>query len=200
MVRDQALAISGLLVEKIGGPSVKPYQPAGLWKELSGGEDYKQDKGEGLYRRSLYTFWKRAVPPPSMMTFDSAGREACVVRETRTNTPLQALMLMNDVTYLEAARVMAQRMMNEGGSTPADRIAYGFRLAAARPPSERKSAVLRYSFQHYLDRYQTNPEGARKLVSAGESKLDEKLNVSELAAYTTVASLILNLDETVTKE
>jgi hypothetical protein len=200
MVRDQALAISGLLVEKIGGPSVKPYQPAGLWKELSGGEDYKQDKGEGLYRRSLYTFWKRAVPPPSMMTFDSAGREACVVRETRTNTPLQALMLMNDVTYLEAARVMAQRMMNEGGSTPADRIAYGFRLAAARPPSERKSAVLRYSFQHYLDRYQTNPEGARKLVSVGESKLDEKLNVSELAAYTTVASLILNLDETVTKE
>ena len=118
MVRDQALSISGLLVEKIGGPSVKPYQPQGLWKELAGGEDYKQDKGEGLYRRSLYTFWKRAVPPPSMMTFDSAGREACVVRETRTNTPLQALTLMNDVTYLEAARVMAERMMMEGGATP----------------------------------------------------------------------------------
>jgi hypothetical protein len=110
------------------------------------------------------------------------------------------LMLMNDVTYLEAARVMAQRMMNEGGATPADRIAFGFRLAAARPPSAQKGAVLMGSFHHYLDKYQTNPEAARKLVSAGESKLDEKLNVSELAAYTTVASLILNLDETVTKE
>jgi hypothetical protein len=200
MVRDQALAISGLLVEKIGGPSVKPYQPAGLWKELSGAEDYKPDKGEGLYRRSLYTFWKRAVPPPSMMTFDSAGREACVVRETRTNTPLQALMLMNDVTYLEAARGLAQRMMIEGGATPAARIDFGFRLAAARPPSPPKAGVLLNSFQHYLDKYQTSPDAARKLVTVGESPLDEKLNVSELAAYTTVASLILNLDETVTKE
>ena len=200
IVRDQALAISRLLVEKLGGPSVKPYQPAGLWKELSGGEDYTQDKGEGLYRRSMYTFWKRAVPPPSMMTFDSAGREACTVRENRTNTPLQALTLMNDVTYLEAARVMAQRMMTEGGATPESRIGFGFRLATARPPSPRKSAVLVDSFHHYLDTYQTNPAEARKLVSAGESPLDQKLNLSELAAYTTVASLILNLDETVTKE
>jgi hypothetical protein len=199
MVRDQALAISGLLVEKLGGPSVKPYQPAGLWQELSG-EDYKQDQGESLYRRSLYTFWKRAVPPPSMMTFDSAGREACVVRETRTNTPLQALTLMNDVTYLEAARVMAQRMMTEGGSAPADRIGYGFRLATARPPSEKKAEVLLRSYQHYLDQYQTNVESARKLLSAGESPVNPKLDTSELAAYTTVASLILNLDETVTKE
>ena len=135
-----------------------------------------------------------------MMTFDSAGREACVVRETRTNTPLQALMLMNDVTYLEAARVMAQRMMNEGGTTPAARIEFGFRLATARPPSPQKSSLLLGSFQHYLDRYQTNPDSARKLVTVGESPLDGKLNVSELAAYTTVASLILNLDETVTKE
>src|SRR5260221_338748 len=200
MVRDQALAISGLLVEKIGGPSVKPYQPAGLWKELSGAEDYKQDTGESLYRRSLYTFWKRAVAPPSMMTFDSAGRETCVVREARTNTPLQALTLMNDVTYLEAARVLAQRMMTEGGATPPARIGFGFRLATARPPSAPKGALLLGSFQHYLDDFQTHPEAARKLVSAGESTINEKLNVSELAAYTTVASLILNLDETVTKE
>jgi len=189
-----------LLVEKIGGPSVKPYQPAGLWKELSGAEDYKQDKGEGLYRRSLYTFWKRAVAPPSMMTFDSAGRETCVVREARTNTPLQALTLMNDVTYLEAARVLAQRMMTEGGATPPARIEFAFRLATARPPSAPKSALLLGSFQHYLDDFQTHPEAARKLVTAGESPVNEKLNVSELAAYTTVASLILNLDETVTKE
>ena len=132
MVRDQALAISGLLVEKIGGPSVKPYQPAGLWKELSGAEDYKQGKGADLYRRSMYTFWKRAVSPPEMMTFDAAGRETCVVRETRTNTPLQALTLMNDVTYLEAARVMAQRMLTEGGATPVERIGFAYRLATAR--------------------------------------------------------------------
>src|SRR6202040_577780 len=120
-IRDQALAISGLLVEKIGGPSVKPYQPAGLWKEING-QNYPQDHDESLYRRSLYTFWKRTAPPPTMMTFDAAGREVCVVRESRTNTPLQALDLMNDVTYLEAARVLAQRMMAEGGATPAARI------------------------------------------------------------------------------
>jgi hypothetical protein len=200
MVRDQALAISGLLVEKIGGPSVKPYQPAGLWKELAGGDDYKPDTGENLYRRSLYTFWKRAVAPPSMMTFDSAGRETCVVRENRTNTPLQALTLMNDVTYLEAARALAQRMMTEGGATPAARIAFAYRLAIARAPSAPASGLLLDSFQHYLDTYLTRPEAALKLVSAGESPRDEKLNVAELAAYTTVASLILNLDETVTKE
>ncbi len=200
MVRDQALEMSGLLVEKIGGPSVKPYQPAGLWEELAGGAGYKQDKGESLYRRSMYTFWKRAVAPPEMMTFDAAGREACIVRENRTNTPLQALTLMNDVTYLEAARKIAERMMKEGGKAPAERIAFGFRLATAREPSPRKSAVLLQSFQHYLDAYQTDREAARKLLNEGESPRDEKLNASELAAYSTVASLILNLDETVTKE
>jgi hypothetical protein len=171
-----------------------------LWKELAGGDDYKQEKGENLYRRSLYTFWKRAVAPPEMMTFDSPGRETCVVRETRTNTPLQALTLMNDVTYLEAARVLAQRMMVEGGATPAGRIAYAFKLATARSLDPRKSGVLLASFQHYLDDFQTNTQAAQKLVSEGDSPRNEKLNVSELAAYTTVASLILNMDETVTKE
>ena len=107
IVRDQALAISGLLVEKVGGPSVKPYQPAGLWKDLSGAEDYQPDRGDNLYRRGIYTFWKRAVAPPMMLNFDSAAREACVVRDTRTNTPLQALNLMNDVTFVEASRVLA---------------------------------------------------------------------------------------------
>ncbi len=135
-----------------------------------------------------------------MMTFDSPGRETCVVRETRTNTPLQALTLMNDVTYLEAARVLAQRMMVEAGATPAARIAYAYKLATARSLDPRKSDVLLGSFQHYLDGFQTNPESARKLVSEGDSPRDEKLNLSELAAYTTVASLILNMDETVTKE
>src|SRR5574341_2270474 len=132
MVRDQALMVAGLLVEKLGGPSVKPYQPAGLWKELAGGQDYKRDSGANLYRRSLYTFWKRTAPPPMMMLFDAAGRETCVVRETRTNTPLQALTLMNDVAYLEASRVLAERMMTEGGQTPAERIDLALRLATSR--------------------------------------------------------------------
>ncbi len=194
-----ALAAAGLLVEKIGGPSVKPYQPAGLWKEL-GGEDYKQDTGEGLYRRSLYTFWKRTAPPPSMLNFDAAGREACTVRENRTNTPLQALDLMNDVAYVEASRVLAERMMREGGPAPEGRIAYGFRLATARRPRANETAILSGSFHHYLDRFQTNQTAALKLLNEGEHKRDQALDVSQLAAYTSVASMILNLDQTVTKE
>jgi hypothetical protein len=199
MVRDQALAAAGLLVEKIGGPSVKPYQPAGLWKEL-GGEDYKQDNGEGLYRRSLYTFWKRTAPPPSMVNFDAAGREACTVRENRTNTPLQALDLMNDVAYVEASRVLAERMMRDGGTTPENRIAFGFRLATARRPKPGETAILSGSFHHYLDRFHTSPAAALTLLNEGEHKRDQNLDVNQLAAYTSVASMILNLDETVTKE
>jgi hypothetical protein len=200
VVRDQALAVSALLVEKQGGPSVKPYQPKGLWSDLGGDSDYPQDHGEKLYRRSLYTFWKRAVPPPTMMTFDSAGREACTVRATRTNTPLQALNLMNDVTFIEASRLMGERMMREGGSTTAERIAYGFRLATARTPAAPEQQVLASSFQYHLDRYQTDRDAALKLLSEGEHPRDETLDPKELAAYTAVASLILNLDEAVTKE
>ena len=200
VVRDQALQVSGLLVEKVGGPSVKPYQPAGLWKELSGGTDYERDKGEALYRRSLYTYWKRAVPPPGMMTFDAAGRESCVVRENRTNTPLQALALMNDEAYLEAARKMAERMLREGGVTERSRLARGFALALLRPPSARESTVLLESLHHYRDRYETDPAAAGKLLAYGDSKADPDLKKPELAAWTMIASMILNLDETVTKE
>jgi hypothetical protein len=199
-VRDQALAVAGLLVEKLGGPSVKPYQPAGLWKELSGGEDYRQDAGEGLYRRSLYTFWKRASPPPMMVNFDAAGREACTVREARTNTPLQALDLMNDVTFVEAARVLAQRMMKEGGDTPESRIAFAFRLATARVPNEHERSVLLNGFRYDVDRFRSDPEAARKLLAEGSTARDASLDQNELAAYATVASLILNLDETVTRQ
>jgi hypothetical protein len=197
-VRDQALADAGLLVEKLGGPSVKPYQPAGLWKELSGGEDYVQDRGEGLYRRSLYTFWKRASPPPMMVNFDAAGREACTVRETRTNTPLQALDLMNDVTFIEASRMLAQRMMKEGGTTPEERIAFAFRLATARTPGEKETGILLNSYRYTLDRFSTEADAATKLLSEGDSSRDRSLDPKQLAAYTAVASLILNLDETVT--
>jgi hypothetical protein len=199
VIRDQALAVSGLLTEQIGGPSVKPYQPAGLWKELSG-QDYVQDKGEKLYRRSLYTFWKRSSPPPSLMNFDSAGREACVVRDTRTNTPLQALDLMNDVTYLEASRKLAERVMKERRSNATERISLAFRLVVSRVPTPREARVLADALASYLDEYKANPEAAAQYLSQGESPRDEELDVSELAAYSTLASMMLNMDETITKE
>jgi hypothetical protein len=199
-IRDQALAASGLLVAKIGGPSVKPYQPEGLVKELTGTEDYRQDHGEGLYRRSLYTFWKRTVAPPAMVTFDAAGRETCVVRDTRTNTPLQALTLMNDVAFVEAARNLAQRVLLESGATPEERLTLAFRLVLARRPSAAEMRVLRAGLEQHLADYRKDRNAARKLISQGESRPDGKLDVAELAAYTTVAGLILNLDEAITKE
>jgi len=200
-LRDQALAISGLLVEKIGGPSVKPYQPPGLWTELTGGDDYKPDQGEGLHRRSIYTFWKRTSPPPAMINFDAAGREACVVRELRTNTPLQSLNLMNDVTYLETARGLAQRMLREGGRSPEERISYGFELATARRPKPRESGILMSAFHYYLDTFQGDPAAALGYLSVGGKPPAELAeHALESAAYMTVASEILNLDVTVTKE
>lgn len=199
MVRDQALYAAGLLVEKQGGPSVKPYQPAGLWEEISG-QRYKADTGEGLYRRSLYTFWKRTAPPPFMMNFDSAGREACVVKETRTNTPLQALNLMNDVTYVEAARMLAERMMREGGEDVDGRIERGYRLLLSRTPRPEELRAVRATYDHYLGRYKADQEAALALLSEGEHARDESLDVAQHAATTTVASLLLNLDETVTKQ
>ena len=198
MIRDQALFASGLLVEKVGGPSVMPYQPPGLWKELSGA-DYVQDHGEKLWRRSLYTFWKRTSAPPTMMTFDAAGRETCNVRQTRTSTPLQALALMNEVTFVEAARVLAQRIMTTGGQGPEERIAFAFSLATARVPKPAELSVLVASWNEYRSRYQLDPNSAAALVSAGEAPRNEQLPVAELAAYTAVANLILNLDESITR-
>jgi len=198
-IRDQALAISGLLVEKRGGPSVKPYQPAGLWEELSG-TPYKQDHGDDLYRRSLYTFWKRTAGPPSMMAFDASARETCIVRETRTNTPLQALTLLNDVTFVEAARVFAERILAEGGDSPESRIAFAFRVATCRQPATVELDVLTASFVEHLAEYRGNPEAAEKLLSVGEFPRDAAVDPCEVAAYSAIAGLILNLDEVVTKE
>ena len=201
VVRDQALFAAGLLVEKIGGPSVKPYQPEGLWKEIGMQDiDYAQDHGADLYRRSLYTYWRRSAAPPMMANFDSAMRESCVVRESRTNTPLQALNLMNDVTMLEAARFIGQRMMKEGGADVSSRLRYGFRLIAARMPTQGEEAVLRDSFQFHLDYFSGKPDRVKSFLSLGESKPDPSLDRRELAAFGSVASLILNLDEAVTKE
>ena len=199
MIRDQALRLAGLLVERIGGPSVKPYQPPGLWNELADAE-YVQDHGANLYRRSIYTFWKRTVPPPAMVAFDAPGRETCIVRESRTNTPLQALDVLNDVTYVEAARAFAEQMMKDFGATPEARLAAAFQAATARRPRPDELAILLGGFHDQLARFRRDPAAAKALVDAGESGRDPRLDPCELAAYTTMAQLILNLDETITKE
>jgi hypothetical protein len=200
MIRDQSLHASGLLVEKIGGPSVKPYSPPGLIKELHGTDEDAQDHGPSLYRRSLYTYWKRTVAPPALMTFDAANRETCVVRETRTNTPLQALNLLNDVTYVEAARVLAQRVMKEAGPSAGDRVTLAFRLATGRTPQPRELAILQAGLEQHLAHYRQDKAAALKLVSRGEYPRDRKLDVGELAATTALCNTLLNLDEVITKE
>jgi hypothetical protein len=199
MIRDQALALGGLLVERTGGPSVNPYQPPGLWTELADAE-FVQDHGPNLYRRSIYTFWKRTVPPPAMIAFDAPGRETCIVRETRTNTPLQALDVLNDVTYVEAARAFAERTMRDLGSTPEMRLAAAFQAATARRPRPEELAVLIAGFHDQLARFRRDPRAATELVRTGESTVDPHLDPCELAAYTATCQLILNLDETISKE
>jgi hypothetical protein len=203
LIRDQALAVSGLLVEKLGGPSVRPYMPDGVWDETSKYGDlrgYKADTGDGLYRRSLYTIWKRTASPPSMTMFDSPTREICTVKRSRTDTPLQALSLLNEKTFVEAARVLAQHMIAQGGATPEERIAWGFQRATCRPPTPKELAVLTAGLQKHLARFQQEPDAAAKLVTVGASKADPNLNSPELAAYTLTANVLLNLDEVVTRE
>jgi hypothetical protein len=203
VVRDSALFVSGLLREQVGGRSVKPYQPPGIWEAIgfngSNTRDYKREQGEALYRRSLYTFWKRTAPPPSLMAFDAPSRETCVARRGRTNTPLQALVLMNDEQYVEAARNMAERMV-AGGKTPTERLAHGFRLATSRPAQEAELQVLVRFYEKQLAHYQGDKEAAKKLLAVGESKNTMNLDPAEHAAYTMAANLILNLDEAITKE
>ncbi|HKX29476.1 MAG TPA: DUF1553 domain-containing protein, partial [Blastocatellia bacterium] len=202
MIRDQALSISGLLVERLGGPSVKPYQPDGLYKDMAfaGLTGYDRDQGEGLWRRSLYTFWKRTVLSPNMQVFDASAREFCTVRDTRTNTPLQSLNLMNDVTYTEASRLLAQRMLLEGGETPRARLGWAFRLATSRPPTDPELEILQRNLDRQRELFARNPQAAARLLSVGDRRNDAKLNAAELAAYAATASLILNLDEVITKQ
>ena len=205
MVRDNALAASGLLAGEVGGPGVFPYQPKGIWEELAFGDGfsaqaYTPGTGHSLYRRSLYTFWKRTAPPPALMTFDAPDREKCVARRTLTNTPLQALVLLNDPTYVEAARALAARALREGGRDAGGRINYAFRLATARQPEAAEARVLRELLQRQLAHYRKDPQAAAALLSVGEQRSGATLDRAELAAWTTVASAILNLDETITKE
>ncbi len=199
-IRDQALALSNLLVETVGGPPVKPYQPSGLWQELSGGKGYQPDSGDGLYRRSIYTYWKRTIAPPSMVIFDSPTREACTVRTGRTNTPLQALNLMNDVTYLEASRKLAERLLREGGATGISRLSYGWRLVLARDPKPAELQVLAGELDRFESFYASHPTEAERFLKQGGAPRDASLPVPQLAAYTALSSLLLNLDETITKE
>jgi hypothetical protein len=203
ILRDEALSLSGLLKLDLGGRGVRPYQPPGIWEAVgyttSTTAKYAQDHGDALYRRSLYLFWKRTAPPPSMTTFDAPSREQCRARRERTNTPLQALATMNDPQYFEAARHLGYRMLREGGGDDAARLRYGFRLVTARTPSEKESALLDRSLATQRARYAGDAEAARKVVSAGESAVPEDVPAPELAAYTMVGNLLLNLDEVLTK-
>ncbi|HUQ70544.1 MAG TPA: DUF1553 domain-containing protein, partial [Planctomycetaceae bacterium] len=204
VIRDATLAISGLLMERAGGKSVKPYQPEGVWEAVafvgSNTSKFTRDDAKGLYRRSLYTFWKRTSPPPSMLTFDAPSRENCTVRRPRTNTPLQSLALMNDTQYVEAARRLAERMLLDGGSQPVDRLEYGFRLTTARKPTTAEAEILRTVFEKQLARFTQDAASAEKLLAVGEAPRNTSLPAAEHAAYTMTANLLLNLDEAITKE
>lgn len=203
MLRDYALATSGLLVEQIGGASVKPYQPGGLWEAVgytsSNTANFMQDSGNDLYRRSMYTFWKRTSPPPSMATFDAPTREACTVRRPRTNTPLQALVLMNDTQYVEAARHFGERIVKEGGESDEDRLTFGFRVTTGRHPKPRELDVLNTVLSRYRQQYEEETEAATKLLAVGDSPATTTDNPAEQAAWTMIGSLLMNLDEAITK-
>jgi hypothetical protein len=207
VIRDQALAASGLLVEHFGGPSAKPYQPSGLWEAVSynAEQSYIQSQGADLYRRSLYTFWKRQAPPPAMLSFDGPTRETCTVKRARTNTPLQALVLQNDPTYVEAARVLASRLLVECGADTSARAQLAFRRILGRSPDAKETAALVKLFNYQLAEYRNDQNAAQALIGVGESaepvgqRPGTPHDFAELAAWTTVVSAIFNLDETVTK-
>jgi hypothetical protein len=205
MIRDGDLYMGGLLKEQIGGPGVHPYQPKGLWEEIAFGDGftsqaYTQDHGSALWRRSLYTFWKRTSPPPEMITFDAPDREKCMARRTITNTPLQALALLNDPAFVEAGRALAGRMITEGGGSADARLRWAFRVATARDAEPRELAVLRDELRSEETEYKRDPAKAKQLIAVGESAPPAKVATPELAAYTVVAGMILNLDETMTRE
>ena len=179
---------------------MRPYQPAGMWEEFSFNKiKYVQDHGDALYRRSLYTFWRRTVPPPTM--FDTPSRQICTVRQGRTNTPLQSLVLLNEMTYVECSREMAERLLTDPKlSSDTHRLAYGFRLCTAREPTEGEMRVLLASFERLQKQFATDKDAAMKLVSIGEKPRNEKLDAATVAALSQVCDMMLNLDETLTKE
>jgi hypothetical protein len=198
-IRDNALAASGLLVKHLGGPSVKPYQPVGLWEESGTGKSYTQSQGEGLYRRSLYTFWRRTSPPPSMLTFDAVSREVCTARRERTATPLQALVLLNDPQFVEASRVLAERLIKAEQNAPADRIRTAFRLLTSRLPTDRELRILLQLYEEQREHFAKSPDDALAFLKIGEAPRDESLSPADHAATSVVVEAIFNFDECVTK-
>jgi len=203
IIRDNALAASGLLVEKVGGASVKPYQPEGLWIEKGNFSHvllrYQEDEGDSLYRRSLYTFVKRTSPHPAMVAFDAPNRDVCTVKRENTNTPLQALVLLNDPQFVEAARVMGQRLLSKGGETINEKISYGFRLATGREPTAREVDILEGLFTDAKERFSSSPTQADSLLAIGKYPVDQRLDKTESAAWAMIASTLLNHDEFYTK-
>ncbi len=200
LVRDNALAISGLLVTKIGGRSTYPYQPAGYWRHMNfPTRKWPGDKGEANYRRGLYTWWQRMFLHPSMVAFDAPSREECTVERPRSNIPQQALVLLNDPTYVEAARVFGARILHEGGDSTTDRIQWAFRVALARNATDREVDVLSTVFENDLKRFTVDGEAARLFLSIGESSSPAEGNLAEAAAWSSVARVILNLHETITR-
>jgi hypothetical protein len=203
MVRDYALAASGLLTAKIGGPSVRPYQPDGVWEAVAMPESntryYRADSGEDLYRRSMYTLWKRAAPPASMDIFNAPSREACTVRRERTNTPLQALVTLNDPQFVEAARRLAETTLKQGGDKTEGRIDFTARRLLARPLRPQELQVVQSSLDALLKHYKADPEGAKKLIAVGQSPVDPKLDPTTLAAWTMLTNELMNLDEVLNK-
>ena len=214
MIRDQALAVSGLLRRRIGGPSVKPYQPPGLWKEVSynATETYEADSGDGLWRRGIYTWIKRQAPPPSFLVFDGATREKCTIQRAVTNTPLQSLILLNDPVFVEAARVLATRVLSQKGdarksidqrasvtmTTHEARLVELVFHVLSRKPDDHERQLLNGLLQRQRERFRKSSAEARALLSIGESPIDSSLDPLELAAWTVVAQAVLNLDEAIT--
>ena len=200
VIRDQALYSAGLLNEQIGGPSVRPYQPAGLWKEIASTTDYDQSTGGDLYRRSLYTYSKRTVTNPTMLAFDASTREACIVRPSRTNTPLQALTLMNDVTFTEAARCLAERVLATSPANDAARLEQAFLLSVSRVPTAAEAVILLDNLKHQRAAFTRAPRAAAQLAASGDTPRQPGLDDVDVASWTTLASLLLNLDEAISRE
>ena len=203
MVRDDVLAVSGLLSPKMYGPGTRPYQPEGIWDVvgLGGGDtrNYVQDTGENLYRRTLYTFWKRMAPPPNLDAFNAPSREVCTVRRERTNTPLQALVSLNDPQFFEAARRLAQNALNASGGDAAKTIDFIAQNVLGRAMNEQEQAILLADREEFLAYYKSKPDDAKALITVGESKADDKLDITELATWTMICNQVINLDEALNK-
>jgi hypothetical protein len=201
MVRDNALAASGLLSTRLGGPTVKPYQPAGYWDYLNFPQrQWQDDHGEAQYRRGLYTFWQRTFLHPSLLAFDAPTREECIVERTRSNTPLQAMVLLNDPTFVEAAKMLAGRIMGEGGQTEAQRLQYVYRRTLQRLPTAAEAELLARIYREHLTQYKADPAAAAALLKVGDAKPYPGAPPAELAAWTSVARVVLNLHETITRD